>query len=58
MFDSLVSTNNIELIEDIWDGVWGIHMSDMVHPNARGYEIMADNYYKAINSYLQDLVGH
>jgi acyl-CoA thioesterase-1 len=54
MFNSLASDNNIELIEDIWDGVWDIHMSDEVHPNAKGYEIMADNYFNAIQSYLQE----
>jgi acyl-CoA thioesterase-1 len=54
MFNSLASTNNIELIEDIWSGVWGIHMSDIVHPNAMGYEIMADNYFKIIEKYLAE----
>jgi acyl-CoA thioesterase-1 len=54
MFNSLASTNDIELIEDIWSGVWGIHMSDDVHPNAMGYEIMADNYFNIIKSYLEE----
>jgi acyl-CoA thioesterase-1 len=53
MFRSLASSNNIELIEDIWSGVWGIHMSDEVHPNAKGYEIMADNYFRILQPYLQ-----
>jgi acyl-CoA thioesterase-1 len=53
MYKSLVSKNKIELIDDIWDGVWGIHMSDTVHPNAAGYEIMADNYLNAMKPYLQ-----
>jgi acyl-CoA thioesterase-1 len=54
MFSSLASENDIELIEDIWSGVWGIHMSDSVHPNAAGYEIMADNYFNIIKSYLEE----
>ena len=56
MFITLAaSSNNIELIEDIWTGVWGVHMSDPIHPNAEGYEIMADNIYKVVQPYLQTL---
>jgi len=58
MFNTLVtSSSNIELIEDIWTGVWGVreHMSDPIHPNAKGYEIMADNIYKVVQPYLQTL---
>ncbi|MDR1506604.1 MAG: GDSL-type esterase/lipase family protein [Treponema sp.] len=53
MFDRLASLNNVELIDDIWNGIWGIHMSDDVHPNARGYELMADNYYRIMKPYLR-----
>jgi acyl-CoA thioesterase-1 len=53
MFNTLASSNNVVLIDDIWDGVWGIHMSDSVHPNAAGYEIMANNYFKILQPYLQ-----
>jgi lysophospholipase L1-like esterase len=53
VFDELASSNNVELIEDIWSGVWGEHMSDEVHPNAQGYERMAENYYKAMEPYLE-----
>jgi lysophospholipase L1-like esterase len=54
MFYALAASNNVELITDIWEGVWGIHMSDVVHPDAKGYEIMADNYYKAMEPYLKE----
>ena len=54
MYDTLASSNNVVLIDDIWDGVWGIHMSDNVHPNARGYEIMANNYFNVLHPYLQE----
>jgi acyl-CoA thioesterase-1 len=54
MFIALASSNNVVLINDIWDGVWGIHMSDSVHPNAKGYEIMANNYFEILRPYLQD----
>jgi acyl-CoA thioesterase-1 len=53
MFNALAESNNVELIDDIWKGVWGIHMSDAVHPNGKGYEIMANNYYDAIRPYLE-----
>jgi acyl-CoA thioesterase-1 len=54
MFASLVVSENIELIEDIWNGVWGIYMSDAIHPNATGYQKMADNYFNRIKAYLQN----
>jgi len=54
MFTILASSSsNITLIEDIWAGVWEIHMSDNIHPNAKGYEIMADNIYDVIKSDLK-----
>jgi acyl-CoA thioesterase-1 len=52
MFAALAASNDVELIDDIWDGVWGIHMSDPIHPDAAGYKIMADNYIKALRPYL------
>jgi len=55
MFKTLAASNNIELIEDIWTGVWREHMSDIIHPDAKGYEIMADNIYKVMQPYLQTL---
>lgn len=54
MFRSLASSPHVEIIEDIWSGVWGRYMSDDIHPDARGYEIMADNYFKVIKPYLQE----
>ena len=53
LFDSLVSENDVTLIENIWCGVWGIHMSDPVHPDAEGYEIMANNIFNVLQPYLQ-----
>jgi lysophospholipase L1-like esterase len=57
MFNTLVQQNNVELIEDIWTGIWGTggNMSaDGFHPNAAGYEIMAGIYYNAMAPYLQE----
>ncbi|MCL2186180.1 MAG: GDSL-type esterase/lipase family protein [Treponema sp.] len=53
LFNTLASSNKVELINDIWSGVWGIHMSDHIHPNENGYKIMADNYFNAIQPYLK-----
>ncbi|HPA63034.1 MAG TPA: hypothetical protein PLH15_04900 [Spirochaetota bacterium] len=49
--------NDIELIDDIWDGVWGTaNMStDGIHPLASGYQIMADTYFSWMRDYLEEL---
>jgi acyl-CoA thioesterase-1 len=58
MFNTLASSNNIELIENIWewDDVWEVkeNMSaDGNHPNAKGYEILADKFFNALKLYLE-----
>ena len=53
MFTALAISNNITLIEDIWTGVWGVHMSDEFHPNATGYEIMANHIFNVLRPYLK-----
>ncbi|WP_010262347.1 GDSL-type esterase/lipase family protein [Treponema primitia] len=54
MFNALASQNDVKLISNIWDSVWGVHMSDTIHPDTVGYEIMADNFFKAMEPYLQE----
>jgi acyl-CoA thioesterase-1 len=55
MFTELQSENrDLGFISDIWTGVWGIHMSDPIHPDAAGYSIMADNIFNAIKPYLAE----
>jgi acyl-CoA thioesterase-1 len=53
MFAELKSENkDIGYIPDIWTGVWGIHMSDPIHPNSKGYEIIANTIFNAIKPAL------
>jgi acyl-CoA thioesterase-1 len=43
----------VEIIDNIWEGVWQVHMSDDLHPNAEGYKMMASVYYDALKPYLE-----
>jgi len=54
MFSTLASSNNIELIDGVMDGVGNNLSGDQYgHPNAKGYEIIADNYFEAMAPYLK-----
>jgi len=48
---------DIELIDDIWEGVWGTAnmSSDGIHPIASGYQMMADTYFSWMRDYLEEL---
>jgi lysophospholipase L1-like esterase len=52
MYNNLATSNNIGLI-DALTSVYDGHMSDLVHPDAEGYVIMADNIFNEIKPYLQ-----
>jgi len=39
-------------ISNIWKGIGINQMSDLIHPNAEGYSIMADNIFSAIKPYF------
>jgi len=43
---------DIEYISNIWKGIGRNQMSDLIHPNAEGYRIMADNIFAEIKPYL------
>jgi lysophospholipase L1-like esterase len=53
-YDALAARTSAALVPDILGGVWGRRnlMSDGIHPNDRGYEVMADR----IEPVLRDLV--
>jgi lysophospholipase L1-like esterase len=65
MFKRLAKKYNADVIGNIWDGIWGNtdYMFDEhddgldkyydVHPNAKGYEIMANNYFKSMKGFLE-----
>lgn len=50
IYKELASIENVFLIEDIWGEAWSKpkYMSDRVHPNNQGYEIMAKQYFKSM----------
>ena len=54
MYKRLAKETDIILIPDILSGLIGKdkYMSDPIHPNAAGYEIMATKFKKAIEPYL------
>jgi lysophospholipase L1-like esterase len=53
IYNSLATSNNIDLIVGLMDDVYPAYMSDIVHPDAEGYEIMAGKYFEALKPYLQ-----
>ncbi len=55
MYRELSSKENVFLVEDIWEEVWGRpkYMSDTVHPNEYGYEIMAKKYFEAVKTLFE-----
>lgn len=52
MFKRLSKGENVYMIDKIWDDVWRKEMSDEVHPNTRGYEIMGQNILESLKKIL------
>jgi acyl-CoA thioesterase-1 len=54
MYKRLAKETNIILIPNVLSGLIGKekYMSDPIHPNAAGYEIMAKKFHEAIEPYL------
>lgn len=55
MLDRLQKDYNLIVIRDIWKGIWGKKelKYDMTHPNAQGYQIMAQNIYNELKPCLE-----
>jgi acyl-CoA thioesterase-1 len=41
-------------ISNIWKGIGENQMSDLIHPNAKGYSIMADNIFSVLKPYFAE----
>jgi acyl-CoA thioesterase-1 len=54
MYQQLADTYKVEIIDGIYNGVWGVHLSDFIHPDAEGYRIMADTIFKQMEPYLRE----
>ena len=54
MYKKLAKETDIILIQNVLSGLVGKdkYMSDPIHPNAAGYEIMAKRFHEAIEPYL------
>jgi len=55
MFKRLKSKYDVDIINDIWKGIWGKDnlMYDGFHPNADGYKIMSANIFNAMKGFLE-----
>ncbi|QTA80466.1 Acylhydrolase family protein [Desulfonema limicola] len=53
-YDILAKETGAVLIPNIFDGIINNPklMSDSIHPNAQGYEIMAEMFYKAVKPFI------
>ena len=53
-YEQLADDTGALLVPDILGGIMDNEklMHDTIHPNAAGYEIMADKFYQAIKTYL------
>lgn len=50
----LSKTYEIKIIDSAWENIWGHkeYFADWIHPNNKGYEIMAKNYAKILKKDL------
>lgn len=46
IYSEISQGKDIYIIEDVWKDVWKKEMSDSIHPNTRGYELMGENYLR------------
>jgi len=55
-YEELASRTSSALVRDILSGIFGRQalMSDGIHPNDRGYELMADRIEPALRNFVED----
>lgn len=53
MYKSLEEVEGVYVIENLWDGVWGKHMLDTIHPDGRGHEVMAENIEESLRKIIR-----
>lgn len=55
IYKEVSTSNGIYLIDDIWDGIWGIDelLYDGLHPNIEGSKLMAENILESIIRYIE-----
>lgn len=55
MYQSVGEQTGSVLISNIFEGIFGNPkmMSDYIHPNDKGYEVMAGYFYEKLNPYLE-----
>jgi len=53
-YESLAEKTGSVLVPNVLKGIWGkkFLMSDQIHPNSKGYTIMAEYFYDAVEPYL------
>lgn len=54
MYEEFEEIEGVYVIDNIWDGVWGRHMIDGIHPDSRGHEVMAENLLKSLKRIFKD----
>jgi len=53
LLKNLKEKYNVEIIENIWDDVWGIHTPDGLHPSEAGHKLMGIRIFEALEPYLR-----
>ena len=52
LYEYCVHTFGVEIIENLWGGLYGVYTPDSLHPNAAGHEIMGERIFNSMQPYL------
>ncbi len=53
IYEELSKRNNVYIVNNTWDNVWGKHMLDTIHPDSKGHEIMARNVEESLKKLIE-----